>query len=241
MRTLGLSIYYQVLVSLRIKQALFFSIFFPVFLFILFGNLWGAGDNSYVFFILTGILGMNIATEGIYSIGPVIKNYYAGGMIKYFKKLPFNILIHFAGLIISRFVIMLFITLVLLLTARLMFGVDLSPKQFSEIATGMLLGIFSFSFLGLALAFLFLKKDDGSNQKGGLANIIYYVLIFTSDAFYPVGQMNPFLQEISNWLPMNPILNMMRGNETNWISIIFWLSLSVIVFSYLFRRFQSTR
>ncbi|MDZ7934272.1 MAG: hypothetical protein U5M51_04770, partial [Emticicia sp.] len=98
-----------------------------------------------------------------------------------------------------------------------------------------------FSFFGLAVAFLSIKKEDNSNQKGGLANIIYYLIVFTSDAFYPVGQLNPVMQEISDWLPMNPILNIMRGNDVNWLSIVFWLTISITMFSFLFKRLQSTR
>lgn len=241
MRTLRLSIYYQILMALRTKQALFFSVFFPVFLFILFGNLWGATDSGYVLFILTGILGMNVATEGIYSIGPVIKGYYSGEMIKYFKKLPFNILVHFTGLIISRFLSLAFITIAILVIANLMFNLTPTPQQVLDISLGMLIGVFLFSFFGLAVAFLSIKKEDSSNQKGGLANIIYYLIVFTSDAFYPVGQLNPVMQEISDWLPMNPILNIMRGNDVNWLSIVFWLSISITMFSFLFKRLQSTR
>ncbi len=241
MRTLGLSIYYQILMSLRTKPALFFSVFFPIFLFILFGNLWGATDNSYVFFILTGILGMNVATEGIYAIGPVIKGYYSGEMIRYFKKLPLNILVHFSGLIVSRFLSLFVITICLFIISSLMFGHAFNVEQLLNISLGMLVGIFLFSFLGLVVAFTFMKSDQNSSQKGGLSNIIYYVVIFTSDAFYPVGQLNPLMQEICNWLPMNPILNIMRGNETNWVAISLWLSVSVLLFSFLFKKFQSTR
>lgn len=241
MRTLGLSIYYQILMSLRTKQALFFSVFFPVFLFILFGNLWGADDNSYVFFILTGILGMNIATEGIYAIGPVIKGYYSGEMIKYFRKLPLNILVHFSGLIVSRFLSLFVITILLFIISRLMFGHTFTTEQLLDISLGMMVGIFLFSFLGLVVSFAFLKTDESTGQKGGLSNIIYYIVIFTSDAFYPVGLLNPLMQSVSNWLPMNPILNIMRGDEVNWVAITLWLSVSVVWFSYLFKKFQSTR
>jgi len=240
-RTLRLSIYYQLLMSLRMKQALFFTLVFPVFLFVLFGNLWGQGNPEYVPFILTGILGMNVATEGIFAIGPALKDYYSSGVLRYFKKLPFNILTHFFGLITSQLIMMLMSTVLLLIAAALLFGMPLTPLLLLRVALGVSVGIVVFGFIGLSVAFLNVKKSNGPPQRGGLGNVVYYVLVFLSDAFYPLGDMNPVLRYVTKSSPMNPVLNIMRGEPIAWLPLIVWTVLGMSLFLIQFRRFTSTR
>ncbi|SHJ39011.1 ABC-2 type transport system permease protein [Hymenobacter daecheongensis DSM 21074] len=240
-RTLRLSIYYQLLMSLRMKQALFFTLVFPIFLFVLFGNLWGQGNPEYVPFVLTGILGMSVATEGIFAIGPALKDYYSSGVLRYFKKLPFNILVHFFGLIASQLLMLLMATALLLLTAALLFGLSLTPLFLARVVLGLAAGIVVFGFIGLSVAFLNVKKSAGPAQKGGLGNLVYYLLVFMSDAFYPIGEMNPVLAHITRWSPMNPVLNLMRGEPVAWAPLVVWTVLGIGLFVYQFRRFTSTR
>ncbi|GAA3920046.1 ABC transporter permease [Hymenobacter algoricola] len=240
-RTLRLSIYYQLLMSLRMKQALFFTLAFPMFLFVLFGNLWGQGNPEYVPFILTGILGMNVATEGIFAIGPALKDYYSSGVLRYFKKLPFNILTHFFGLITSQLIMMLMSTVLLLLTAALLFGMELTPALLARVVLGVSAGIVVFGFIGLSVAFLNVKKSSGPVQKGGLGNVVYYVLVFLSDAFYPLGDMNVVLRYVTKYSPMNPVLNIMRGEPVAWLPLVAWTVIGMSLFVVQFRRFTSTR
>lgn len=241
LRTLRLSIFYQLLMSLRMKQALFFTLFFPVFLFVLFGNLWGAGNDAYIPFILTGILGMTAATEGIFAIGPAVKDYYGSGILRYFKKLPFPILIHFSGLIVSQLLMLLLATSILLLMAQLVFGLPITLAFLGRVAAGVSIGVVLFGFIGLATAFLTIRSQTGTGQKGGIANFVYYIVVFLSNAFYPIADVNVVFEQASYWSPMNPILNLMRGEAIAWLPLAIWLALGISVFLYRFRRFTSAR
>lgn len=84
------STYLDFLSFWRIRIAVFFSVVFPVLLFVLFSNIWGSENNDYVFFILTGIICLMTISEGLFSVGPVIRDYYASGMVKYIKQLPLD-------------------------------------------------------------------------------------------------------------------------------------------------------
>ena len=61
-KTLTLSTYLQLLNYTRIKQAVFFTIVFPVLIFVLFGNIWGVDGSEYLYFLLTGVIAATTAS-----------------------------------------------------------------------------------------------------------------------------------------------------------------------------------
>src|SRR5680860_199001 len=79
--------YLDIVAFFREKIAVFFSLLFPILLFIVFTNIWGQNDE-YIIFLLTGIICMMSISEGLFSVGPVVKDYFSSGMIKYLKFLP---------------------------------------------------------------------------------------------------------------------------------------------------------
>ena len=85
MKVLIASIYYQLLSSMRIKQAVFFTVIFPAFIFLIFSSIWGINNKEYCVFLLTGICAMTIASDGLFAIGGVIKQYYTSGVMKFIK------------------------------------------------------------------------------------------------------------------------------------------------------------
>lgn len=230
------SVYFHLINYLRIKQAVFFSIAFPIFLFLVFGSIWGINQEEYVTSLFTGVMGMTIASDGLFAIGPVIKEYYASGLIKYLRKLPMNILSYFIGLIISR-IISLFVVLILLsIVSKFVFNYSPSPEQIMNILAGIIVGLFLFAFLGLTISFSGIK--NGSEK--GLINFVFFGILFTSDSFYPVGQFNSMVGAIGDALPLNPILHLLRGEEKN-LLVILWLIIPIILFSLLFRRVKFAR
>jgi hypothetical protein len=234
-KTLIYSTYYQLLIFTRLKQALFFTITFPVFLFIVFGSIWGAENEEYISFILSGLIGMTVMSDGLFAVGSVIKDYYDNGLIKYFRKLPFNILIHFSGLIISRVISLLFTVLLLCIASNLVFDYSVTFIEVRNFIFGIFIGLFLFSFLGLLITFSGIKENGK-----GLINIVYFLILFTSDAFYPVSEFNALIGLFGNILPLNHILSILRGTGFN-ITIVFWVIFSVTGFYFLFNRIKFTR
>ncbi len=235
-KILSHSVYFHLINYLRIKQAVFFSIAFPIFLFLVFGSIWGINQEEYVASLFTGVMGMTIASDGLFAIGPVIKEYYASGLIKYLRKLPMNILSYFIGLIISR-IISLFVVLILLsVVSKLVFNYNPSPEQIMNLVLGIVVGLFLFAFLGLTVSFSGIK--NGSEK--GLINFVFFGILFTSNSFYPVGQFNQVVGTIGDILPLNPILHLLRGEEKS-LTILIWLIIPIVLFSLLFRRVKFAR
>mgnify|MGYP005839237161 CR=1 FL=1 len=236
LRILTQSVYYQLLIFFRIKQAVFFTVAFPIFLFVIFGSIWGTKQEDYVSFLLSGIIGMTIASDGLFAIGPVIKEYYSNGLIKYLRKLPFNILLHFVGLIISRVISLILIVIMLCLTAYLMFNYRVTFSELINFIVGVFIGLFVFSFLGLVITFSGIKQ--GADK--GIINFIYFIILFTSNAFYPVGEFNRLIGFIGNILPLNSILSILRSDNTSFI-LLFWIIIPMTLFFFLFKNVKFSR
>ncbi len=231
------SVYYQILISFRIKQAVFFSIVFPVFIFFIFGTIWGQDNQSYVKFLLSGIIGMTVLSDGLFAIGPVMKTYYSSGLIKYLRKLPFNILLHFTGLVISRIVSLFLVLLILCLSSYLVFHTPVSLQDIVSYVIGMIVGLFIFSFLGLIITFAGIKNDTDI----GIINFIYFTILFTGNAFMPVSEYSKTVGFIGNLLPLNAVLQIIRVEDINYLSLIFWLIVPAVTFYYLFNKIKFTR
>jgi hypothetical protein len=224
---------------LRIRQAVFWSLIFPIFLFVVFGSIFGmAGDPDFTRFLLTGVITMTIASDGLFAIGSIIKKYYNNGTIRVLQKLPFNILYYFVGVILTRFVILFAVVLALNIVSAGVFSYVLPINYLGNIVGGALLGLVIFSFIGLCVAFSNLNVPSGDK---GLINMVYFVILFTSNALYPVSSFNSTIGSIANWLPMNPILTIIRGEPVLWGSLLLWLILPVVLFYYLFRKLQVVR
>ena len=234
MKTLLQSFYYQFIIFMRLKSALFFIWIFPLLLFVVFGLLWGFSDE-YIPFILSGVLGMTITSEGLYSIGPVIKTYYSSGLIKYINKMPCNISMFFLGYIMSRLVSILIITGLLCLTAYLVFGFVYTLPAFLYLLAGTILGLLIFGFIGLDLSFSGIKKLNNAG-----VSLIGYFIIFTSNTFYSVRDLNDFLAHIGDAFPLNPILDLMRGEAIDW-KLLIWLIIPFLLFSILIRKLRFDR
>lgn len=235
MKLLLLSIFYNLCLFFRIKQVLFFALIFPIFLFILFVSIWGAENPLYINFILTGVLGMTLMNEGLFTIGPTLKDYKTTNFIQYLQRMPNAVIPYFIGLIISRILVMLMVTFIMLMVS-IFWDAELYPLFIGRILMFIIFGMFIFSFIGLILAFTSLKNSVGRN----LTNLVQVLILFISDTFYPASQINPVIGFIGNILPLNPILMYVRGGVFS-IALLFWLIIPPIIFYILFRKTKHDR
>lgn len=236
------SVYIQLLIFFRIKVALFFSLVFPLMLYIIFGSLWGNnGESNYYYFLITGIICMNAMTEGLFVIGPIIKEYYANGILKFFKKIntETEVFILFLTIVIARLIVLFFGLFILNIVSTIVFNFQISVSQIITIIPAITLAFIVFSFFGLCLAFMSLntKNNSGTNY----TNIIYYIILFTSNTFYPVDKLNKTVNLVGNLFPLNNLLSYSRNENYSSLNILLWLSISVLCFLLLLKKITFKR
>ncbi|MEO0297295.1 MAG: ABC transporter permease [candidate division WOR-3 bacterium] len=205
---------------LRSKEAFFFGIIFPLFLFFLFGNLWG--EKEYLKFLLTGVIGMTISADAFFGVGPVIKTYKDYGILKLLKILPFNPIYHFTSIFISRIICSFISLFFLILLAILFFKMKFSFIELFIYLLGIIIGIFLFSFFSLSISLNY--TSEGGR---GIINFLYFIMLFFSGTFYPLEIMPDPLKILAYLSPLTYLNYFLRGN------FLFLLPLSFLCFLFM--------
>jgi len=230
--------FFETKIYFRNKEAFFFGLVFPAFLFILFGNIWGGsrGGEHYVIYLFSGIICMTIASDALFGIGPVIRIYREYGVINFLKNLPHNIIIHFLGLFVSRIIAMVIALIVIVLAQYFIFNILITAEQILYILTGMILGTIIFGFMGLTISFF----SKASSSRGFL-NFVFFVMLFISGAFYPLEFLPDILQKVSYVFPLTHLILMVRGELFYLYILIGWSILFLLTFYFTFNKVQLKR
>ncbi|MDR2407325.1 MAG: hypothetical protein LBE13_04325, partial [Bacteroidales bacterium] len=66
-------------------------------------------------------------------------------------------------------------------------------------------------------------------------------ILFTSTAFYPINLYNKTIGLIGDYLPLNPILNILRHDDINYAILLAWLIVPMVFFYFIFKNIKTTR
>lgn len=229
--------YYQLKNFFRVKKALFFSFIFPTFLYVIFTFVWGNNSESYSKYILTGILGITIVSNAIMSLGRILVEYNRTGLAKLLKSIPHGYSTHLLCLFLSRFVLISIAFLVLVAVTSILSKVTLTIYDICWAEFGIFLGLFLFSLLGFIVSNLL--EDRFSDN--AVSNIIFYPIIFLSDAFYPLTEMNQTLNFAVVLNPLTPILRLIRQEDEWLLPTIIWIGGLLIVYTLICKRLKQMR
>jgi ABC-2 type transport system permease protein len=224
--------YLQTITYFRIKEAFFFAFIFPVFLFILFGYIWGSSGNvAYVRYLFTGVVGMTITSDALFGIGPVIKMYRDNNILKFLNNIPSGLNNYLIGLFISRIIVMLLAIAITGIISHLAFKLEYDFMEVALLIVGVILGTFLFAFLGLFVSF----QSKAESGKSGL-NFIFFVMLFMSGSFFPLNNLHPVVKAVANAFPLTHLLTFIRG-EVEYIWFLFgWTILFYILFHFASKR-----
>jgi len=199
-----------------------------------------SGGLSKLDYTVSGLLGFSIIGLGIF--GPV--NYFPEmkkqGVLRRLHITPLRVWQFFVSSVLSNAVIGLFSIAIMIIVAAALFGFKMVGNYF-ELAAFITLGILCIFGIGLAIG----GWARNERQAAPLANVIVFPMMFLSGTFFPRYAMPVWLQHVSAYLPLTPVIDGIRmiategkhltqiGPQLGWVAV--W---TIIIYAVAFRVFR---
>ena len=156
-------------------------------------------------YTFSGLLGFSIIGLGIF--GPV--NYFPelkkSGVLRRLHTTPLRVWQYFVANVLSQSVIGLLSVGLMFAVAMAVFHLKVSGDPL-ELAIFIILSIIT--ILGIGLAIGGWARDQ--NQAAPLTNILVFPMFFLSGTFFPRFLMPNWLQSVSTYLPLTPVIDGVR-------------------------------
>ena len=233
----------EIKLYLREPPAVFFVLVFPVMILLLFGTIFGQypvpGRPG-----LQGIdlqapayTGMVIGTTGLIGLPATLAAYRERGILRRLRATP----LHPSRILSAQVIVNLLMTLLgmtlLLVAAKLVFDLKL-PEAPVPLAVAFVLSTLSFCAVGFVLAGLLPTVRVAQ----AVGQAVYFPMLFLSGAVIPVPQLPRWLQDVSDFLPLTYVVELVQGlwlgEGWNWFAaamLAATLAASVLVSAKTFR------
>jgi ABC-2 type transport system permease protein len=162
--------------------------------------------SRYVDFLVPGLLGMSLMGGGLWGVGFAIVDMRIRKLLKRFVATPMRRSDFLLGVMISRLVFMIPEVLVLVVFARVMFGVRVSGNVGASLVL-ILVGAFTFAGLGLLVA----ARAKTLETASGLMNLTMLPMWLLSGIFFSSDRFPQMVQPLIKALPLTPLIDGLRA------------------------------
>lgn len=204
--------------------AVFFTVLLPSALFTLFGFIFGLGEDrnyEYAAYVLPGMVGVMCSSDGLYTVGPMVRGYITQGILREFSSLPGWTGSLFLGFILTRLVFVVTSLGCLVALSGLVFSYVPGAIELIRIFVGAALCFGAYALIAVGVTLL---ANSGVGDYG-FSSVYYFLGMFLCDAFFVLSERNPTLTTISYMFPLKPALVFMRGDDASGLLPIFaWLT-----------------
>lgn len=156
-------------------------------------------------YTFAGLLGFAIIGMGIFGPINVFPELKKMGILRRLSTTPLKVWQYFVSTMIGQAVIGLLSLAIMFIIAILVFHLEVVGNWF-ELALFLIFGITMILGIGLALG----GWAKNERQVAPLANIVVFPMMFLSGTFFPRFLMPEWLQNISAFLPLTPVIDGIR-------------------------------
>lgn len=194
---------------LRDKGVLTFALFFPVLTILFFGYLnrgSQVGDISYASFLIAGGAGMVVSSAAFENLGVSLARQRDDGILKRLGGTPLRPWVLVGAKVLTAAALILAQAVIMIAVNVILFGAQVTGSLTWGFVT-LLVGVFSFASMGLALAGLSRNTDVAS----AAARALSLPMQFLCGTLFPLEAMPPVLRHIAEALPLTYFVNAFRG------------------------------
>ncbi|MDO8513061.1 MAG: ABC transporter permease [bacterium] len=199
-----------------------------------------ATKSNYFDFVLVGLLGMALMNSSIQGIAIVMAKYKEDQILKRLTTTPLKTWKFIVAEVLSR-LLLNFVQVSLILSIGVyVFGAHIYGN-IPLVYLFALIGAILFQLIGFTIASL----TKTTQAAEGMATAIAIPMMFLAGVFFPIDQLPKWLFSAVQYLPLAPLLRMIRGialekispleNPMNIIIVIAWIIIALIISTYKFR------
>ena len=196
----------------RQKEAVVFTIFFPVILLAIFGSVFKdtiAPEVTFSQYFVAGMIASGLVNSGFQNIAINIPIERDMGAIKRLRGTPLPITSYFIGKAISVFASMVVQVLILLAIGVAFFGLNMptEPSKWLTFTWLLVLGTASSTALGVA----FSSVPKNGRGASAIVSPVVIILQFFSGVFFVFTQLPGWMQQVAAIFPLKWLTQGMRS------------------------------
>lgn len=156
-------------------------------------------------YIFSGLVGFSILGLGIFGPTSVFPQLKKNRVLRRLNTTPLRVWQYFSANVISQAFVGLISIAILFAAAKLVFNVNMYGS-FLDLGIFVVLSIITIFGIGLAVG----GWAKNETQAAPLANLITFPMMFLSGTFFPRFLMPEWLQTVSAYLPLTPVVDGVR-------------------------------
>ncbi len=202
---------YDLLASLRNPRARFFTFLFPILLLVVFNSVFAHGHTtriggvkvSLTRYYIAGILALSIINAAYAGLVVTISAARESGVLKRRRATPAPPSLLIAGQALSTLVITLVMSTILLVIARVAYGVSMPAGALAAIVVTVVVGTLAFACIGYAVAGL-VNSPDAAQP---IVQATLLPLYFISGVWIPAASLDHNLRSFASIFPVEHLAN----------------------------------
>lgn len=156
-------------------------------------------------YIFSGILGFTLLSLGIFGPTNAFPRLKQRGVLRRYNTTTLKVWQYFVGNVLSNAILGIMATALMFTFAITVFGLSMRGNYLNLLLVVVLGAILLF---GIGLAIGGWAKNE--NQAAPIAQIIVLPMMFLSGVFFPTFLMPQFLQNITKFIPLTPVVDSIR-------------------------------
>lgn len=204
---------YDLRASFRNPRARFFTFVFPILVLVIFAGVFGHGSTTVdgvkvklSHYYVPGILAMSIITAAYGNLVVSISTARECGVLKRRRATPVPPALLVGAQALSTLVITMIMSAILLVIARVGYGVALSPGSLAAIACATVLGTLTFACLGYAVSGMLGSADSAQPIVQATTMPLYFI----SGVWIPSQQLGSTLRGVASLFPVEHLAAVMH-------------------------------